>query len=231
MHLSRLGFVDYRDYLKRKDMLIINIFEYVGTIAFAISGALLGCKKRLDYFGVITLSIITAIGGGIIRDVLVGNLPPNVLKEPIYINMSIIAAIITIFCHQKLHHFRNIILLFDALGLGVFTAIGANIALQNRMMQPLTVITLGLMTGVGGGIIRDICVNEIPLVFRREIYAVASIIGALAFYFAHIFLSGIHPLYISFAVTFIIRELAIIYGFHLPIIKSKTNNKREIYGS
>lgn len=200
-------------------MLMINIFEYIGTIAFAISGALLGCKKRLDYFGVVILSIITAIGGGIIRDVLVGNFPPKALKEPTYINMSIITAIVTIFCHQELYNFRNIILLFDAVGLGVFTAMGANIALQKRMMQPLIIITLSLLTGVGGGIIRDICVNEIPLVFRREIYAVASIIGALVFYFAHIFLSGIYPLYISFAVTFIIRLLAITYSLHLPVIK------------
>jgi uncharacterized membrane protein YeiH len=215
-------------------MFFINFFEYTGTIAFAISGALLGCKKQLDYFGIIILSIITAIGGGIIRDVLVGNLPPNALKEPVYIALSIITAVVTIVYHQKLYYFHNTILLFDALGLGVFTAIGANVALQNRMMQPIIVITLGLMTGVGGGIARDIFINEIPLVFRREIYALASIAGAFAFYLTHIFLPGIYPLYICFIVTFVIRVFAIIYSLHLPVIniqKSEAKIKREICGS
>lgn len=206
-------------------MIIINVFEYIGTVAFAVSGALLGCKKRLDYFGVITLSVITAIGGGVIRDILTGSFPPNILKEPIYINMSIGSAIIIIFWHQKINRFQNVILFFDALGLGVFTAIGANIALQVGLRQPLNVITLGLITGIGGGIIRDICVNQIPMVFRREIYAVASIVGALAFYIATPFLPKVYSLYISFAVTVVIRLLAIIYGVHLPVIKSKILHK------
>jgi uncharacterized membrane protein YeiH len=206
-------------------MLLINFFEYAGTAAFAISGALLGCKKQLDYFGIIVLAILTAIGGGLIRDVFIGNCPPNALLHPIYINISIIAAIVTILFHHKFSYLGNIILLFDALGLGAFTALGSNMALQHQMMQPLIVITLGFLTGVGGGIIRDICANEIPLVFQKEIYALASIVGALIFYYAHLFLAGIHPLYICFAVTFIVRLLAIIYSLHLPVITNKLEGR------
>jgi uncharacterized membrane protein YeiH len=202
-------------------MLFINFFEYAGTVAFAVSGALLGCKKQLDYFGIVILAIVTAIGGGLIRDVFIGNFPPNVLRHPIYINISIIAAIVTIIFHQRVAHFGNFILIFDALGLGAFTALGSAMALQHQMMEPLIVTTFGLLTGVGGGIIRDICANEIPLVFQKEIYALASIIGALVFYYTHKFIAGIHPLYICFAVTFIIRVLAIIYSLHLPVIKNK----------
>jgi uncharacterized membrane protein YeiH len=208
-------------------MYMIQFFEYIGTVAFAISGALLGCKKQLDYFGIAILAIVTAIGGGIIRDVLVGNLPPASLREPVYINISIIATIITILGRRQLSRFRNTILLFDALGLGAFTALGANLALQYKMMQPLIVITFGLLTGVGGGIIRDICANEIPLVFRKEIYAVASILGALAFYYIQLFWAGIHPLYLCFAITFVIRLLAIIYGLHLPVITDKINKAED----
>lgn len=202
-------------------MLFINFFEYAGTAAFAISGALLGCKKQLDYFGIVVLAILTAIGGGLIRDVFIGDYPPNALRHPIYINISIIAAIVTILFHRKFSYLGNIILLFDALGLGAFTALGSNMALQHQMMQPLIVITFGLLTGVGGGIIRDICANEIPLVFQKEIYALASIVGAFVFYYAHLLIAGIHPLYICFAVTFIIRFVAIVYSLHLPVIKNK----------
>ncbi len=202
-------------------MLFINFFEYAGTAAFAISGALLGCKKQLDYFGIIVLAIVTAIGGGLIRDVFIGDYPPNALRHPIYINISIIAAIVTILFHRKFTYLGNIILLFDALGLGAFTALGSNMALQHKMMQPLIVATFGLLTGVGGGIIRDICANEIPLVFQKEIYALASISGAFVFYYSHHLIPGIHPLYICFAVTFIIRLVAIIYSLHLPVITNK----------
>lgn len=202
-------------------MLLINFFEYAGTAAFAISGALLGCKKHLDYLGIIFLAILTATGGGLIRDVFIGDFPPNALRHPIYINISIIAAIVTILFHRKFAYLGNIILIFDALGLGAFTALGSDMALQHQMMLPLLVITFGLLTGVGGGIIRDICANEIPLVFQKEIYALASIIGALIFYYTHQFVAGIHPLYICFAVTFMIRLLAIIYRLHLPVITNK----------
>lgn len=202
-------------------MLLITIFDYIGTVAFAISGALTGIKKQLDLFGIIFLSITTAVGGGIFRDLIIGNTPPVAFTKPIYCILSIASALLTCFFAKKIIKMHNIILIFDAIGLGVFTAIGSNTAISHNLTQPFIVISMGLITGIGGGILRDVFVKNIPLVFVKEIYAAASILGASCLYYSIKFTSIDTSLYICFFVTFILRILSIRHKLNLPTFNKK----------
>lgn len=202
-------------------MLLLHIFDYIGTIAFAISGALLGVKKELDIFGVIFLAITTAVGGGMFRDIMIGKTPPTTLVEPVYCILSIIFAVLTFVFYKRIIKLHNIILIMDAIGLGVFTALGSNAALQNGYDEIFVVVSMGLITGVGGGILRDVFVNNIPLVFKKEIYAVASIMGALSYYFANNILPNIYAMYVCLLLTFLLRILAILHKLNLPIVKTE----------
>lgn len=197
-------------------MAILNIFIYIGIIAAAISGALLGIKKKLDFFGIIILGIATALGGGIVRDILIGSFPPVALRMPIYTILSTVAAILVMFFTNKFLNLTNIILYFDALGLGVFTAVGVDIALQQPVTSAFIAVTIGVTSGIGGGIIRDILAQEIPLIFRKEVYAMASIAGAIALVYSRYWVGGMTPLYICFLTTVTIRLAAIYFGIHQP---------------
>lgn len=210
-------------------MLLINVFEMIGTVAFAISGALIGIEKRLDLFGVIFLSIVTSVGGGIFRDLIIGATPPAAFVKPVYFVISIASAILTCIFYKHIIRFKNIIMLSDAIGLGVFTAIGSNAALMHGMKQPFMVITMGLFTGIGGGILRDVFVKDIPFVFRKEIYAVASIVGALGLYFTRSCLSSMLTLYICFLLTFVIRVLSVVYKLNLPAFSNEAAEKSRSY--
>lgn len=205
-------------------MLLMNIFVMIGTIAFAVSGALVGIQKHLDIFGVSFLSVTTAVGGGILRDLLIGTIPPVAFVEPIYCIVSIVSAILTYLFYYKMMRLKNIILLSDAAGLGVFTAIGSNAAFSHNMNGPLVVIFMGLFTGIGGGILRDVFSQEIPFVFKKEIYAVASILGALGLFISHRYLNGILPLYICFIITFAVRMFSIKYSLNLPVLNIESGS-------
>ena len=197
-------------------MFLFTVFELSGIVAFALSGALLGMKKGLDFFGVIMLSVTTALGGGIVRDIIIGNTPPVSFQKPIYFVISAISAVVVLILYEKLYRLQNIIVIVDAIGLGVFTAIGANIAVQHGIEAPFIVVSLAMTTGIGGSIIRDVFVKEVPYVFRKEVYAVASIIGGIIFVNARHFFDGNMPLYLSAAVTIIIRLIAIYLHIDLP---------------
>ena len=153
-----------RDSFWGDDMIyLLNIFEAVGTVAFAISGALVGIEKKLDIFGISFLAITTALGGGIFRDILIGNTPPTAFVNPRYMIVAIIVALITYKFHSKVRKLQGIISLCDSIGLAVFAAIGANAAVSNGFDEPLIIIAMGVFTGVGGGILRDVFVKDIPL--------------------------------------------------------------------
>lgn len=202
-------------------MLVWTSFEIIGTIAFAISGALIGIEKKLDIFGVIMLAVITAVGGGIIRDIFIGNTPPLSFRDPTLAVISIISAIMVCLTHTKIARFKNTIVLFDAIGLGAFTATGASIAAHYNLNTLFIMIILGLTTGVGGGLLRDIFVKEIPYVFQKEVYAVASMFGAACFYYSQSYLAGNLPLYICFAATLGLRLICIKYDLHLPRVATQ----------
>jgi uncharacterized membrane protein YeiH len=195
---------------------ILNIFIYIGIIAAAISGALMGVKKNLDFFGIIVLGIATALGGGVVRDILLGSFPPVALKMPVYTILSTVAAILVMFFTNKFLNLTDVIKFFDALGLGVFTAVGVNMALQQPVTSAFIAITIGVTSGIGGGIIRDILAQEIPLIFRKEVYAMASIAGAIVLVYSRQCIDGMIPLYICFFTTVIIRLIAIYFGIHQP---------------
>ncbi|MHB9094835.1 MAG: trimeric intracellular cation channel family protein [Eubacteriales bacterium] len=203
-------------------MVLLNIFIFIGIVAAAISGALLGIKKQLDFFGIIVLGTATALGGGVIRDILLGYTPPVAFRQPVYTVVSVIAAILVMFFPKKFSNQTNIIMFFDAIGLGIFTAVGANLALQQKVSSTFIAVTIGVITGVGGGIIRDIFAQEIPLIFKKEVYATASIAGAFSLAYSRHFLSGMIPLYICFTTTLVIRLTALYFGIHQSVTANKS---------
>lgn len=148
---------------------LINSFEIIGTIAFAVSGALTGIRKKLDLFGVIFLATTTAVGGGIFRDILIGITPPTALINPIVCVISIITALVVFFFYdEKYSKLEKVVIISDALGLGVFTAIGCRTALLHNVDGIFAVAFMGMCTGVGGGIARDVLVKNIPFVLKKR---------------------------------------------------------------
>ena len=131
-------------------MEFISIVELIGTVAFAVSGALMAIEKELDYYGIAFFAIITAVGGGIIRDMLINENLPAALENPLYVIISIAAAAGVILFYRKIKLYTNILMIFDAVGLAAFTAIGAEVAIKNNLDMPFVIITLALLTGTGG---------------------------------------------------------------------------------
>ena len=193
--------------------------EVIGTVAFATAGALVGIRKRLDIFGVAMLAVTTAVGGGILRDILIGNIPPLAFRNPLFIFISLaIAGLVSIFVKQVARQ-QRLLNFCDALGLGAFTATGASLALAQD--SALLVITVGVVTGTGGGVLRDIFVREIPLVFHTEIYAVAAAVGAACFYGLQMMLPVDMAIYLACLITVAIRLLSLRFGFNLPRVRAE----------
>ena len=205
-------------------MEFISIVELIGTIAFAISGALMAIDKELDYYGIAFFAIITAVGGGIIRDVLINESLPVALENPLYVIISIASAAGVILFYKKIVLYTNVLQIFDTVGLAAFTAIGAEVAIKNDLNLPFVIIALALLTGTGGGILRDVFAKEIPFVFRKEIYAVASIIGAVCFIIIGE-LSGNNTvaLYFCFGITLMIRLGCIKKDIHLKKVEKESS--------
>lgn len=202
-------------------MNVLSVVEIIGTIAFAAAGALAGIQKRLDVFGVFILALTTAVGGGIIRDVFIGITPPTAFVFPMSTIISLFTAIIACLGYQWLNKLNKIILLFDAIGLGAFTAAGANMAFTYEYNRLFLTVMMAVLTGVGGGIVRDLFVGDIPFIFRKEVYAVASIIGAVCFFYTKPLLPGDGPLYLCFFVTVLIRMVCMKYNINLPVLAGK----------
>lgn len=209
---------------------IITITELIGIIVFAISGAMAGIKKKLDIFGVIVLGITTALGGGVVRDLLLGKVPPMMFQKPVYVLLAMIFSIIT-FCFilfvgemgERQKEFYDTVLNFlDAVGLGVFAATSVNTVVSSEENTGFFLaVFMGTITAVGGGIIRDMMSNEIPMVLRKRIYAVAAIIGSMVYYWLYQLYGGTpFIIVVSILVTVVIRVLAKHYRWNLPRIKS-----------
>jgi len=206
-------------------MNVLSLFEIVGTIAFAAAGAFAGIQKRLDIFGVFVLALMTAVGGGIVRDVFIGMIPPTAFIYPMSTIISLITAIITCFCYKWLNRFNDIIVILDAIGLGAFTAAGANMAFAYDYNRLLITVMMAVLSGVGGGMLRDVFVGDIPYVFRKEVYAVASIAGAVCFFYLKQIYPGSAPMYGCFLVTVVIRMVCMKYDIHLPVLGQNEKNR------
>jgi uncharacterized membrane protein YeiH len=210
------------------DFGFLNVIDIFGTFSFAVSGAFFAMEKKLDPFGVLILSFVTAIGGGTLRDVMIGNLPVGWLLDGTATLVIFSAAIGTMLFDQRLKKFNTTLFLFDALGLGLFTIIGIEKAIELNFSIGVC-IALGTITASFGGVIRDVLLNNVPLVFRKEIYALASIIGGL-FYFVlrYSSLNNDAAKIICILLIFIIRLLAVKYKWSLPLIYAK-NKKDETH--
>ncbi len=191
---------------------LFNILEILGTAAFAISGALSAMNRKLDVFGIFIIAFVTGIGGGTVRDILIGNTPVTWMDNIIYIYLIGIVTILSILFRKKINYLKTSLFLFDTIGLGMFTIIGVETGIQNNL-NPVISIALGMMTGTFGGVIRDILCNEIPVIFRKEIYATACLIGGLAFII-------LHKVGVEREITYIVTSLIVI-SIRLVVVKFK----------
>lgn len=197
----------------------ILLFDYLGTFAFAVSGALAAAEKKLDLFGAVFLGFVTAIGGGTTRDMMIGNTPVSWLQDPVYFYVIVAAVALTFLFTKTILSFPKALFFFDTIGISVFTIIGIQKGLHSGIHPPLAVM-MGILTAVMGGIIRDVLCNEIPLIFHREIYATACFAGGVFFVF-FVFMNMPEPFtaLVAAGVIFTIRSLSVRKGWALPRFK------------
>ena len=197
-------------------------FDLTGTFVFALSGAMAAVKHRLDAFGILVLCFATGNAGGITRDIMIGALPPAAINEWRYVAISILAGLIVFFGYPLMNRLSKPVLLFDAAGLGLFCVAGADKALAFHA-GPVAAVLLGMTTGIGGGMVRDVLVMEIPTVLRTELYAVAALLGAAFTVGGHSLGMSLHVAApVGAALSIALRLLAVRYGWHLPIARSTT---------
>lgn len=211
--------------------LIIYIFEMIGTVAFASSGALVGIRKNMDIFGVNVLGITTAVGGGCIRDIILGITPPKMFQNFSYVGASILISCIlfTIFYLNQellssrfLETYERVMISLDAIGLGVFTVMGIRTAIEASFENNIfLLIFVGAVTGIGGGMLRDVMAGMSPFVFVKHVYAIASILGAVCYIILRLYIQDTISLFLGAAVVIIIRLLAAHFRWNLPRIRQK----------
>ena len=221
-HSGRRIFMDYSDY-------VIFIMEILGTISFASSGAMLAIQRRMDIFGVTILGVTTAVGGGVIRDLILGINPPSMFRDYKYALIAIITSLIIfivmhlrsqIFTGNFMIWYDKIINFFDTLGLGIFTVVGMNTAIKaGYSKNQFLLCFVGVITGVGGGLLRDIMAGTMPYIFVKHVYAVASLAGALVFLFFYLNVPKIAAMLLGAGTVITIRLLAAHYRWNLPRIQ------------
>jgi len=204
--------------------------EMIGTVAFAASGAMLAIDRELDLFGVVFLGITTAVGGGIMRDIVLGAFPPNAFSNSIYVLVALVTSLIVfVYAWMRSAKYRErrkaidrVIDLLDALGLGIFSVIGAQTAINAGYIDnAFLCIFTAMSTGVGGGILRDLLSRTMPAVMHERIYALASIAGGAGYYFlVRTGLAGPAAMLIGMAVTIVIRLMAMSFRWHLPKVSN-----------
>lgn len=196
---------------------LLLALDLIGTFVFAISGAAAGVKYRLDAFGVLVIAFVAGNAGGVTRDVLIGAVPPAALRDWRYIAASLVAGVTAFFWYRGITRLQPVVLLFDAAGLGLFAVAGTEKALAYGI-SPVIAALLGMLTGIGGGMLRDLLLREIPVVLRADLYAVAALAGAALVVVGHVLHWPLLPTAITGAVLcFVIRLLAIRRGWRLPV--------------
>ncbi len=208
--------------------LIIFMMEIVGTIAFASSGAMLAMQKNMDLFGICVLGVVTSVGGGVIRDLILGYTPPNMFRMPVYTIVALVVSIllfVLLYMRQNLLQgkiavvYDKIMTFFDAIGLGIFTVVGVNTARSLGYDQNFLLIFVGVITGVGGGLLRDVMAQEKPYILTKHIYACASIAGALVCVYSGSRIGNLVSMTAGAAVVIVVRLLGMHYRWNLPRIQ------------
>lgn len=209
------------------------IMELIGTIAFASSGAMLAIQKEMDLFGVCVLGVTTSVGGGMIRDLLLGIIPPGMFRKPIYTSVAILTSILLFFIIYTRRNIKNekiaeaynkIMMVFDTVGLGIFTVVGIHTGRKEGYEQIFLLIFLGVITGVGGGLLRDMMAQEMPYILTKHIYACASISGAAVCVMSDSLLGDFWSMTVGMTVVMLVRFLATRYRWNLPKIRNSSGH-------
>lgn len=201
-------------------MKLILLIDILGTIAFAISGVLIALNKRLDPFGILIIAFVTAVGGGTLRDILI-DVPVTWMQNLIYVYVIVVSTILAVIFRKRLGYIRRSLFLFDTIGISLFTIIGVEKGIATGF-SPVICVALGTMTACFGGVIRDILCNEIPIIFRKEIYATACILGATVYFLLQATpISANFIVIISGSIVFTVRFLAVYFNLSLPSIYTK----------
>ncbi|TCI94884.1 trimeric intracellular cation channel family protein [Tenacibaculum sp. M341] len=200
-------------------MSVIYILDILGTFAFAVSGALVASKKNFDLFGVIIIAFVTAVGGGMLRDVLINAHPINWIGDLNYVWVILIAVLFTFLFKKRIEPLRKTFFLFDTVGISVFTLLGLQKGLDYQLPSVIAII-MGMISAVFGGVIRDVLTRKVPLIFKKEIYASACLLGGLIYLFLQKL--GVHEDVVFIAssiVIIVVRTVSVIYKLELPKIK------------
>ncbi|WP_420544789.1 trimeric intracellular cation channel family protein [Nitrosopumilus sp.] len=201
----------------------IYLLDLFGTISFAVTGAFKAIENKSDVVGVLLLATITGVAGGTIRDIVLGRFP-NSLTDPAYVILTVVSGIIIFLLYSRVKQHWNLFLKFDAIGLGVFTIIGASFAYGIFGLNFLVILLSGVLTAVGGGILRDVVVNQIPIVFIKEFYVSASFVGILSFYFILYFGGDIYQAtFPSVLLVILLRLIGMKYNWNLPRARERSD--------
>ena len=197
----------------------IFVMEIIGSVAFAISGAIEAVRHKMDVFGVTVLGLVTAVGGGIIRDMVIGDLPPKMFRDPTCAMVAILTSIAVFFLAPRTHHSKwaeKVLYIADSIGLAVFTAVGVESAYDLGYTGLTLMLFVGVITGVGGGVLRDVFTGTIPYIFRKHIYATASLTGVLAIRICAKWVDQSAALAVGAGLIVMIRLIAILFHLNLP---------------
>lgn len=209
------------------DIQFITIIDFIGTFAFAISGIRLASAKKFDWFGAYVVGVVTAVGGGTLRDMML-DVTPFWMQNGFYLVVSAFALLFVILFSKYLVHLNNTIFIFDAIGLGLFTVVGIEKSLDFEFPMWVAII-MGTLTGAAGGILRDTLINEVPLVFRSDLYAIACVFGGFVYWICMKLGCPEIPTQITAALSVIVlRMVAAKYHIHLPTLKGESTKGAEL---
>jgi uncharacterized membrane protein YeiH len=206
---------------------IVSVLDLIGVAVFAITGALVASRKQMDIVGFAFLGTVTGIGGGTVRDLVLGHAPVFWVKEPLYLLVCVVCSVLVFFAAHVPRSRLVLLVRLDAIGLALFCVLGAEKALPHG---PVVAATMGVVTAVMGGIIRDILGGESPVIFRREIYATAALLGAVVFFLALLVMPREPALLAGFAAALSLRALAIHNGWSLPVYRAREARRPEDVG-
>lgn len=203
---------------------MLYTIDILGTVAFAISGVLVAFNKKMDLFGILIIAFVTAVGGGTLRDLLIGDTPVSWMKDMTYTYVVIGSAVFAIVFRSKINYLRTSLFLFDTIGISLYTLVGIEKGI-NANLHPIICVALGTITASFGGVIRDILCNEIPVIFRKEIYGTACILGGITYFLLSEFsIQNDIVFIIAGVVVIVIRLLAVKFKIALPNIYSHNKN-------